>query len=294
MHKGGRNKHSDKVQNILLNGNRAVPALFPSIIFGFPKNIGYYVGISIIIIRQTGEIMKETSSFGQRLRKVRRHAGLNQRDFGRKIGLSGNRVSEIEHDKGELKAGALYFLCSEFGVDSQWLMTGSGNMSQNGAQQAENGSLESRLLRLESRIGKIMQIDLQQKKFTATVPLYLEAVAAGYPDPVSSEIEEHIDIPASWIQGKKQLFALRVNGESMIGIGIMPGDTLVVEAKQTAKDRQVVIASINGEMTVKTLSIEKGGAVTLLPENPAYRPIPVTADSDFRIHGVVVAALRSY
>ena len=80
----------------------------------------------------------------------------------------------------------------------------------------------------------------------------------------------------------------------MTGIGIMPGDTLVVEAKQTAKERQVVIASINGEMTVKTLSIEKGGAVTLLPENPAYHPIPVTADSDFRIHGVVVAALRSY
>ncbi|MBM3422942.1 MAG: helix-turn-helix domain-containing protein [Chlorobi bacterium] len=238
--------------------------------------------------------MQETSSFGQRLRIARRHAGLNQRDFGRKIGLSGNRVSEIEHGKGELKACALYSLCSEFGVDSEWLMTGSGNMLQKTAEKSGTGSIEYRLLRLESEIGKFMQTDLLQKKSTAAVPLYLEAVAAGYPDPVSSEIEEHIDIPASWIQGKKQLFALKVNGESMTGIGIMPGDTLVVEAKQTAKDRQVVIASINGEMTVKTLSIEKGGAVTLLPENPAYRPIPITAHSDFRIHGVVVAALRSY
>ena len=146
--------------------------------------------------------MKETSSFGQRLRKVRRHAGLNQRDFGRKIGLSGNRVSEIEHGKGELKAGALYSLCSEFGVDSEWLMTGNGSMLHKNAEKSGTRNLESRLLRLESEIGKIMQTDLQQKKSTATVPLYLEAVAAGYPDPVSSEIEEHIDIPASWIQGK--------------------------------------------------------------------------------------------
>ncbi|MCF8217234.1 MAG: helix-turn-helix domain-containing protein [Chlorobium sp.] len=239
--------------------------------------------------------MQQTpSSFGQRIKAIRRHAGLSQRDFGKKIGLSGNRVSEIEHEKGGMSAGVLFSISREFHVDSEWLMTGEGRMMSAAPQQPETTSIEARLHRIETKIEKISQEERLQASPIATIPIYLEAVAAGYPNSVRGDIEEQIDIPASWTHGKKQLFALRVSGESMTGIGIMPGDTLVVESKQMAKDRQVVIASINGEMTVKTLSIEKGGTIRLLPENPAYNPIPVTSDMDFRIHGIVIAALRSY
>jgi len=87
---------------------------------------------------------------------------------------------------------------------------------------------------------------------------------------------------------------LKVNGDSMIEIGIMQGDILLVESRETARDSQVVVASINGEVTVKTLCISNGGTISLLPENHRYRPIAVTPEMDFRIQGVVLAAVRQY
>lgn len=242
--------------------------------------------------------MNTSSGLGKRIKAVRSHFALKQAEFAEKIGLSGNRLSEIEHEKGGMKASVLLALCREFDISPDWLMSGVGEMLK--ADAAPENDTETkkdigaRLQQLEAQVRLIMHPVNFQKKSLISIPLYLGRVAAGYPDPAAGEIEEHIDIPSSWVHGKKQVFGLRVSGESMTGIGIMPGDMLIVEARHTAKDRQVVIASINGEMTVKTLSIEKGGAVGLLPENPAYKPIPVTADMDFRIHGVVLASVRSY
>jgi SOS regulatory protein LexA len=242
--------------------------------------------------------MNTPSGLGKRIRTVRRHFAMKQAEFARKIGLSGNRLSEIEHEKGGMKAAVLLALCREFGVSPDWLMNSEGEMlkpqDSSGKDLPAKQDIGVRLQQLEAQVRSIMMPVNLQDSGLVTIPLYLGQVAAGYPDPAAGEIDEHIDIPSSWVHGKKKVFALRVSGESMTGIGIMPGDTLIVESRQTAKDRQVVIASINGEMTVKTLSIEKGGTVMLLPANPAYRPIPVTAETDFRIHGVVLASVRSY
>ncbi|MBM3163081.1 MAG: helix-turn-helix domain-containing protein [Chlorobi bacterium] len=240
--------------------------------------------------------MNTASGIGKRIKAVRNRFALKQGEFAGKIGLSGNRLSEIEHEKGGMKASVLLAVCREFGISPEWLMNGEGEMLKESAAtvNAGTGTIGTRLDQLEAQVRSIMQPVRTTGENVTSIPLFLGCVVAGNPDPATGEIEDFIDIPSSWAHGKKQVFALRVSGESMTGIGIMPGDMLIVESKQRAKDRQVVIASINGEMTVKTLSIEKGGSVLLLPANPSYKPIPVTAEMDFRIHGVVLAAVRSY
>ncbi len=78
--------------------------------------------------------------------------------------------------------------------------------------------------------------------------------------------------------GSDELFALRVEGESMIGAGILPGDIAIVRAQRTARSGDIVVALVDGEATVKTLRHVKtlrssGRRVQLCPENPAFDPI---------------------
>jgi DNA polymerase V len=77
----------------------------------------------------------------------------------------------------------------------------------------------------------------------------------------------------------------------MIGAGIEEGDLLIVDKSSEPKNKSIVIASINGEQTVKRLQIKKG-AVSLMPENHKYPEIAITPEMDFRTLGVVVWMIR--
>ncbi|MWV54502.1 helix-turn-helix domain-containing protein [Chlorobium phaeovibrioides] len=240
--------------------------------------------------------MDTVSTLGMRIRRVRRHYGLRQEEFGKKIGISGNRVSEIENNKGGTSASVLEELCRSFPVSHEWLLTGNGSMLRNKETGEESKGISERLTLLESRIGRIINVHENDDREPSliSVPLYSSAVPAGMPAVAAEEVETYLDFPRSWTGGRKNVYALKVSGDSMMDIGIMPGDTLLVESRETARDGQVVIASLNSEVTVKTLCISDGGHVSLAPENRKYRPIPVTPESDFRIMGVVLAALRQY
>jgi repressor LexA len=85
-------------------------------------------------------------------------------------------------------------------------------------------------------------------------------------------------------------FALRVVGDSMVGVGIFEGDFLIVEATARAASGDIVVALLNGETTVKRY-LEKRGEIFLVPENPNMRPIAVTGGS-FSIQGKVVGLHR--
>ncbi len=241
--------------------------------------------------------METVLSLGRRVRLLRDHFGLRQDEFGARAGISGNRVSEIENDKGGTTASVLMSLCREFPVNPEWVLSGRGMMLKGDPESALPAvDFSVRINVLERQMHRVLEAETHREpgEAIARVPLYIGAVPAGTPDMAAGEIEEYLDMPASWVRGKKNIYALKVNGDSMIDIGIMHGDTLLVEAREKAKHGQVVIASINGEVTVKTLSISGGGAVSLIPENPAYRPIAITPDMDFRILGIVLAALRHY
>lgn len=120
------------------------------------------------------------------------------------------------------------------------------------------------------------------------IPL-LGYVAAG--KPIITELsDEWITIPRS-MAGKKRTFGLIVRGDSMIGDAILDGDYLVVEASETAQNRDIVVALIDDGAVVKTFFREKG-QVILKSSNPAYAPIKVKASQRFFIRGKLLGVLR--
>ncbi len=122
------------------------------------------------------------------------------------------------------------------------------------------------------------------------IPLYLECVSAGFPSPAQDYIEDTLDLNALCIHHPSATFFVRVEGESMTGAGIYPGDILVVDRSLRASDGDYVIACLDGEMTVKELSLSNG--VRLLPHNPHFQPIEMASDSELEIFGVVTSVVR--
>ena len=114
-------------------------------------------------------------------------------------------------------------------------------------------------------------------------------VAAGKPIE-AIETPGTIEVPSSMVgQGKN--FVLRVQGDSMIGDGILDGDYVVVRKQANAESGQTVVALIEGEATVKRF-YRKGRRIELRPANPAMSPILVEDEESFRIEGVVVGVIR--
>jgi repressor LexA len=87
-------------------------------------------------------------------------------------------------------------------------------------------------------------------------------------------------------------FALKASGRSMIDAGIQPGDIVIVRQQQLAENRDIVVALLNDEATLKRLHYS-GGAIELRPENVRFKPILVSPDDDLRILGKVVAIRRA-
>ena len=113
-------------------------------------------------------------------------------------------------------------------------------------------------------------------------------VAAGSPILAQECIEDYLTFDTGGRTG--EYFALRVRGESMLNAGILPGDLVVVQRQQTARNGEIVVAMIEDEATVKTYS-KQNGHVWFLPENDAYEPIDGTYAE---ILGKVAAVVRRY
>lgn len=125
------------------------------------------------------------------------------------------------------------------------------------------------------------------------LPLYSHKVVAGFPSPADDYIEERLDLNEKLIRNKEATFLLVVQGDSMQDIGIKDGDTLIVDRSLEPKDGKIVIAALDGELTVKRLSIKSTGT-WLVPENDNYPPILVREESDIVIWGVVTATISQF
>ncbi|MBP4049704.1 translesion error-prone DNA polymerase V autoproteolytic subunit [Chromobacterium violaceum] len=124
-----------------------------------------------------------------------------------------------------------------------------------------------------------------------SLPLFAGSVPAGSPVPADDLKETDIDLNTHLVSRPGDTFMVKVKGDSMQGAGIHDGDLLLVERSREPRSGKVVVAALNGELTVKRL--ERGPAgVRLLPENPAYQPIDVPEDSSFHIWGVVTNVIH--
>ena len=118
-------------------------------------------------------------------------------------------------------------------------------------------------------------------------------VAAGSPILAVQNLEGTVIVDRSFIASRRDVFALRVKGDSMIEAGILDGDLIFARQQQTAEDGQMVVAQIDDEATVKYFHPEPNG-VRLEPANSAYKPIWVAEDRNFSIAGLVIGVLRRF
>lgn len=116
-------------------------------------------------------------------------------------------------------------------------------------------------------------------------------VAAGYPSPAQDYYDGRIDLNEHLIKDITSTYIVRVSGASMEGAGISDGDELIVNRALEPHDGCVVVAVLDGELTIKRLRITSAGVV-LQAENPAYPDIQVPALSDLVIWGVATRCLH--
>jgi len=129
------------------------------------------------------------------------------------------------------------------------------------------------------------------------LPLFACAVAAGFPSPAEDYVEGKLDLNEHLIRRPAATFIVRVEGESMTGAGILPGDLLVVDRSLKPKSGDIVIAAVGGELTVKRLARVRGGWV-LRAENPDYPAISLNEDggggAENALWGVVTSAIHRF
>ena len=133
--------------------------------------------------------------------------------------------------------------------------------------------------------------DSTTKKFK--IPLLTDSVSAGFPSPADDYTEENIDLNEHLISNPFSTFFLRVKGDSMINAGIKDKDLIIVDKSLIAKPGDIVIAMIDGEFTIKRLSI-KNNELYLKSENHNYPDFRFKNHIDVQIWGVVIYSIHSY
>ena len=123
------------------------------------------------------------------------------------------------------------------------------------------------------------------------LPLFSCAVAAGFPSPADDHLEGSLDLNEHLIKHPSATFFVRVSGDSMIKAGIHEDDILVVDRSIEPRNGKIIIAAVEGQLTVKRLNRTKTQTF-LMPENDAYAPIPIADDNDMVIWGVVTSVIH--
>ena len=124
------------------------------------------------------------------------------------------------------------------------------------------------------------------------IPLFLNGIPAGFPSPADDFVESRLDLNEYLIDKPAATYFLRVNGHSMINLSINDGDLLIVVRAIEPKNNFVVVASIDGDFTVKIFQKTKE-QIKLLPANPRFKPIFINQENDFMIWGVVKHVIHS-
>ena len=123
------------------------------------------------------------------------------------------------------------------------------------------------------------------------LPMYKSEIKAGFPSPASDYIESTLDLNKFLIKHPAATFFVRVEGDSMIDAGIHSGDILIVDRAVQAEKQKIVIAAVNGELTVKRIWYD-GDRLFLQSGNINFSPIEITPDMDFHIWGVVTYVIH--
>jgi DNA polymerase V len=125
------------------------------------------------------------------------------------------------------------------------------------------------------------------------LPLYGSKVPAGFPSPADDHIEGMLDLNEHLIKHPAATFFVRATGHSMLNAGIHENDILVVDRSMAPQHGKIVIAVLDGQLTVKRLNKSKQDKLLLMPENPDFKPIEVKEGSEVFIWGVVTSVIHT-
>ena len=124
------------------------------------------------------------------------------------------------------------------------------------------------------------------------VTLYLNSVCAGFPSPASDYLEGEIDLNRYLIKNPLATFIVKSQGNCMSQARIHSGDLLIVDRSIKPKNNSIVIASINGDLTVKRIKIS-GKQFLLTSDNKEYRNIKINNESDVFLWGIVTKVIHN-
>ena len=126
------------------------------------------------------------------------------------------------------------------------------------------------------------------------VPYIISKVSAGFPSPADDYLENNLNLDKLLIKNRPSTFLIRAGGDSMINIGIYDGDILIVDRSLDAKSKDIVIASIFGELSVIIFLHDIHGNPQLKSENELYSNIEIKNKEDLIIWGVVTSVIHQF
>lgn len=144
------------------------------------------------------------------------------------------------------------------------------------------------LLFMKTIVSEVLTFD---KYAELELPMYLSRISAGFPSFSDDEIDEKTDLTELLIKNPIATYFVRVTGDSMVNVGIHDGDILVVDRSIEPNEGKIVIAAVNGELTVKRLE-RRRRELYLVAENENYQPIKLREEDNFQIWGVVVYVIH--
>jgi len=145
-----------------------------------------------------------------------------------------------------------------------------------------------------SRSSNVEEVNLAYKNTTHNpLVLFEHKVPAGFPSPADDHVEKRLDLNEYLIKKSDATFFVKIKGDSMVDASINDGDIVIVDRSMQAKVGDIVLASVDGNFTIKTLSKYKLNP-RLLPANEKYKPIEINDNTQFELWGVVTGAVRKF
>jgi DNA polymerase V len=139
---------------------------------------------------------------------------------------------------------------------------------------------------------KILKGEFDKKLELQVAP----SIKAGFPSPADDYLHDSLDFNRDLIRHPEATFYGRVDGDSMIEVGISNGDIAVIDRSVEPHDGDIVVAFVNEEFTIKFLDLshKKDGYIELRPANKDFKPIRIDADDNFEVWGVVVWTIKNW
>lgn len=143
------------------------------------------------------------------------------------------------------------------------------------------------LMRIPKSLSKHVKDFVREKKVkNHRIPLYMAKVPAGSPSFLEDHVDDYIDLNEFCVRDPEDTFMVMATGDSMRDANIKAGDVLIVDRSLEPVSGNIVIAVVDGNLTVKRLH-KTSKSITLKPENDKYEPIKITSKNTLHIWGVV-------